>query len=91
VRPAMEFMAAGATALAAAKATTPPGAVAMAVERLTPEGSAVAAAASTSRVFLLQLPEHAFEELAASPPGPSPCYDSRTAGRACACPTHRRL
>jgi hypothetical protein len=56
VRPATEVAAAGAAALVAAKATTPPGAVAMAVERLTLEGSAAATAASASRVFLLRLP-----------------------------------
>jgi hypothetical protein len=56
VRPATEVAPAGVATLAAAKATAPPGAVARAVERPTPEGSAVAVAASASKVFLLRLP-----------------------------------
>jgi hypothetical protein len=56
VRPATEVAPAGAATLAAARATAPPGAMAMVVERPTPEGSAAAAAASASKVFLLQLP-----------------------------------
>jgi hypothetical protein len=56
VRPATEVAAAGTAALAAAKATAPPGAVTMAVEWLAPKGSAAATAASASRVFLLRLP-----------------------------------
>jgi hypothetical protein len=46
----------GVAVLAAARATTPPGAVVTAVERATPEGSAAATAASASKVFLLRLP-----------------------------------
>jgi hypothetical protein len=56
VRPAMEVVATGTAAPPAAKATVPPGAATMAVEWLAPKGSAVAAAASASRVFLLRLP-----------------------------------
>jgi hypothetical protein len=55
VRPTTEVAAAGAAELVAAKATTLPRAVTMVVERLTPEGSAVAVAASASKVFLLRL------------------------------------
>jgi hypothetical protein len=55
-RPATEVTPAGATVLAAAKATTPAGAVATAAAGAAPEDSAAAAAASASKVFLLRLP-----------------------------------
>jgi hypothetical protein len=56
VRPAMEVTAVETAALAAAMATPPLGVATMAVEWLTPKGSAAAVAASAAKVFLLPLP-----------------------------------
>jgi hypothetical protein len=57
VRPATEGVPGGVAVLVTARATTPPGAVATAVERATPKVSAAAAATSASKVFLLRLPK----------------------------------
>jgi hypothetical protein len=52
----MEVAAVEIAALAAAMATPPLGVATMAVEWLTPKGSAAAVAASAAKVFLLRLP-----------------------------------
>jgi hypothetical protein len=83
----------GATVLAAAEATIPPGAATMAVEGLAPNGSMAAVAASAIRVFLLQLPGggRVSEGPAASPPGPWPYLGPRAGSCACARPTRQLL
>jgi hypothetical protein len=72
VRPVTQVAAAGTAALAVAMTAPPPGAVTWAVEWLAPKGSAVAAAASAAKVFLLRLPGggRTSGALVASLPGP---------------------